>query len=216
MRYYIYLDKAFLRILFSVKDTSNLEIEVVEYSIKRSFSKSNDIGFEPNIEKNRENENDSMFKFKDDMQNRKRKSNHDRQRLAVSYNKSNSSNIQTERKYINIEDISQMKNTAFYHKLIEEIRSNSRESNNRIYEETGYITLYNENTRDINISDGINENDGFFRIDDTCIWYDRTLLQGNISLLSKMSCKIKVIGYVINCTDNANKKIVKAIAMYID
>lgn len=215
MRYYIYLDKAFLRTLFSVIDTSNLDIEVVEYSIRKSFSKSNDIGLEPNIEKNKENENDNMFKCKDDIQERKRKSNFNRERLTVSYNRSNSSNVQTERKYINIEDISQMKNTEFYHKLIEQIRNNSRDSNNRIYEELGYITLY-DNTRDNNIDNGINDNDGFFRIDNTCIWYDKSLLQGNIALFSKMSCKIRVIGYVINCIEDTDKRIVKAIAMYID
>ena len=50
MRYYIYLDKEFLRTLFSVFDDNNLNIEVVEFSIRKSFSKNNGFLIDPCVE----------------------------------------------------------------------------------------------------------------------------------------------------------------------
>ena len=53
-------------------------------------------------------------------------------------------------------------------------------------------------------------------INETFVWFDNTLLQGDISLLSQMACKIKVLGYIMSCKESKNRKIVKAIAMYIE
>ena len=47
------------------------------------------------------------------------------------------------------------------------------------------------------------------------IWYDKEKLQTDINLLSSMSCKVNVVGYVINCLEDS-KKVVKPMAIYIE
>ena len=47
------------------------------------------------------------------------------------------------------------------------------------------------------------------------IWYNDELLTGDIELLAQMSCKIKVLGYKMNCLEQ-DEEIIKAIAMFIE
>lgn len=212
MRYYIYLDKPFLRTLFAVLDESNFNIDVVEYAVRKSYTNNNELSLDPSLENGTSCE---IFKDNDKEKKRAKNNNFNNERLRVGFDKGISYNIQTERKYINISDITDMKNIGFYHKLIVNIENiNIDRGDNRLYTENGYITIYeSENIR----SEGnkISSKEGFFRIGNTCVWYDKEKIQTDISLLSKMSCKIKVVGYLVNCLEN-NNKILKALAMYIE
>ena len=114
MRYYIYLDKDFLRTLFAILDDSNFNIDVVEYAVRKSYTNNNEISLDPSLENGCSYENfNKVEKDKKDS----RDNNYNNKRLRIEYDKGISYNIQTERKYINISDITDMKNINFYHKL---------------------------------------------------------------------------------------------------
>ena len=53
------------------------------------------------------------------------------------------------------------------------------------------------------------------RANNQVLWYDKEKLHTDINLVSSMSCKINVVGYIINCLENS-KKVVKPLAMYIE
>ena len=57
MRYYIYLDKVFLRTLFGALDKFDFKIDVMEYSIRKSYTKNNEVRLEPCIESIKDGEN---------------------------------------------------------------------------------------------------------------------------------------------------------------
>lgn len=212
MRYYIYLDKPFLRTLFAVLDESNFNIDVFEYAVRRSYTNNNELSLDPSLENGKSCE---IFKDNDKDKKRAKNSNFNNERLRVGFEKEVSCNVQTEKRYINISDIVDMKNIGFYHKLIVNIENiNKDRSDNRLYIDEGYITVYDtDNSRDN--EKNFDSKDGFFRIDNTCIWYDKEKLQGDISLLSCMSCKIKVVGYLVSCIESSNK-VVKALAIFIE
>lgn len=211
MRYYIYLDRDFLRNLFSVVEESNFNIEVVEYSLKKSITSNNAFSVEPCVEsiiqcedstKKDLGKDNSMF-FKDE--------NFNKEKVGVSYDKSKICNVETQVKYINIEDVSDIKNTSFYHKLCENIRLKANDTNSRIFEEKGYIKIYNGEKR-FEITDKSN----FFMINNCFVWIDNTKLQGDLKILSQMGCEVKVIGYMMNCKNSTDYNILKAIAVFIE
>ncbi|MEG2348094.1 MAG: hypothetical protein RSB67_00410 [Clostridia bacterium] len=209
MRYYIYINRDFLRMLFSIEDDSNtLDVEVIEYSVRKSNTSTKGISINPSFEKFDECEKES---FKDsEIKKRNRDSNFKKDKIGGEYDCSNSYNIETEKRYINIEDITSMKNNHFYHKLIEMIKDKIKKTNyNRICEEIGYILPYNLNRE----YDSKNQ---FIMINQSLVWLDSNNLEGDIELLSKMFCKMHVIGYRMDCMDQNNKKILKAIAIYIE
>ena len=108
--------------------------------------------------------------------------------------------------------VTSIKNMAFYHDLLEKIKNNNcRDDESRIIIEEGFIKTNNNRSME-------NDIDNFFMINDCFIWYDKTKLQGEINLLKEMSCKIKVVGYKMNCMENRNNQnhILKAIAIYIE
>lgn len=209
MRYYIYLDKEFLRTLFSIFSDSNFNIDVFEFSVRNSYTVNNNISLDPSIERAKDSEDVSKKDWEGNFSSTARDNLGRRERVGVSYDNGNSYNCQTERKYLNITDITDMKNMAFYHDLFEKIRQNvSRDSNTRIFKEEGFIKT--SNNRDFE-----SDNDKFFMINDSFIWYDKEKLNGDIKILQEMSCKINVVGYKMNCIENDNN-ILKAIAIYIE
>ena len=50
MRYYIYLDKPFLRTLFAILDESSFNIDVVEYAVRKSYTNNNELSLAPTLE----------------------------------------------------------------------------------------------------------------------------------------------------------------------
>lgn len=208
MRYYIYLDKLFLRSLFAVIDGLDFNIDVVEYAVKKSYTNNNGISIDPSFENGCSSDNFRDFeKTKSNL--KKNKFSNERVRFGV--DKDVTYNIQTERRYINISDITEMKNISFYHKLVLDIENmkNDRKED-RLYIDEGDILMY-ENRDDSKYS----EYDGFFRINNTCVWYDRKNMNMEINTLSLMACKVKVVGYKISCGEK-NGNIIKAIAIFIE
>ena len=134
-----------------------------------------------------------------------------KQGLHAQYGYGNTSTIETQRRYINIEDITQMKNNTFYHNLIEKLNNQNSRNDKRIIIEDGFIELYKR--EDMFKED--KTNDSFFMINDKYIWYDKNILQGDIDLMAQMACKIKVIGYTVSCLEK-EQKVVKAIAIFIE
>lgn len=213
MRYYIYLDRTFLRTLFSSIEDNNFNIEVIEYSVRQSTNTKNNVILDPCFE-NGCDVDKSNAKIDDEKHEKHNRNGiYSKEKLGISYDYGSSDYLETEKRYINITDITDMKNSNFYHKLIEKIRVNTR-ATSRICEEDGFIQLL---ARNLNQSDlQSNEKDKFFVINNICMWYDNNLLDGNIELLSKMGCKIHVIGYAMNCLEKDNNKVAKAIAMFLD
>lgn len=212
MRYYIYLDREFLRILFSVLGEDNFNIEVLEYSLRKSVTTNNELSLEPSLENINDCENSCKNESEKSDLKYLKNGEFNKEKLEVSYDKSKSCNVQTEIKYINIEDVSDIKNTSFYHKLLEDLRKNINDNTSRIVEEVGYIKIENSLNR-IEVKEN---NDDFFMINESFVWIDNTKLQGNLKLLSLMGCEIKVIGYMMNCKNSNNGKILKAIAIFIE
>ena len=212
MRYYIYLDKCFLRNLFSVFSGGNFDIEVVEYSVRKSSTVNNQLTVDPRKESISEFEKDkNINEDKKNTQKRYKKEHLTKEGIGAQYGYGNTSTIETQRRYINIEDITDMKNNTFYHNLIEKLNQDNLRRDARIVIEEGFINLYDRNNS-FKVNNDINS---FFIFNDKYIWFDKNILQGDIELLAQMSCRIKVIGYLISCLESKNK-IIKAIAMYIE
>lgn len=213
MRYYLYLDKDFLRSLFSIFESANFNIDVFEFSVRNSYTINNNLSLDPSVECGKDIEDSSKKDWKENFSSSARDNHSSKKRIGVSYDNGNSYNFQTEKKYLNISDITDMKNMAFYHDLLEKIRENNcRNEDSRIIVEVGFIKTNSNRSIDT-------DTDNFFMINDSFIWYDKTKLQGNIELLKEMSCKIKVVGYKMNCKEdrnNYNNHILKAIAIYIE
>ncbi len=211
MRYYLYLDRCFLRNLFSVVDDNGFDIEVFEYSVRKSNTKNNQISVDPCIENFCECEDEKQNAKDKELFKRLKDSNFTKKRTGASYSSFDSSTIETQRRYINIEDITEIKNNCFYHDLIKRLTSKYKNEKNRVVEEVGFIQKYNNEYEKIKISD----KNGFFLINDKLIWFYNELLEGDIDILSEMACEIRVIGYTMNCL-NADKNVIKAIGIYIE
>ena len=209
MRYYIYLDRTFLRTLFAVLDDFDFNIDIIEYAVRKSYTSNNDVSIDPSVENGKSCD---TFKEIEKSKNSLKKNNFTNERIRVGFDKGVTYNVQTERKYINVSDMTDMKNISFYHKLVLNVEKfNKEKRDRRIYIEEGKIITYDENIQNTNI----NQTDGFFRINNTCIWYDKKNIQLDILMLSKMNCKVKVVGYVINTCEKENI-VIKALAIYIE
>lgn len=216
MRYYLYLDRIFLRVLFSALETTDFNIEIVEFAVRQSNGTRNEIAISPHFEKGNDF-NESLRNTNDE--DKKECGNHSgnfsKEQVGVSYGYEDKCFYETERRYINIEDITDMKNTNFYHKLIENVRTNVINEESRICEIIGFIQPFPRNSVYSNL-DGEDGKNGFLYINDTYIWYDKSKLEGDVKILSQMACKVRVIGYMMNCLELKEHKVLKAIAIFID
>lgn len=204
------MDKELLQILFSAIENTNFDIEVVEYSVRKNYGTSNELSIAPGLERMSDVENEMDKDITEKERKRNKCGNACKERIGVSYEHNNSYNIQTEKRYINIEDIANMKNNAFYHRLIKMMDKEVENENSRIVLETGIICAYNNSSIE-------NKKDGFFILNNNYIWFDKNKLSGDINLLCGMNCKMNVIGYMINCEKQEGvKNVLKAIAIFIE
>ncbi len=208
----MYIDKEFLKNLVAISGELDFDIQYVEYSVENSCSNRNDISVRPYAEKlcdsNKEARNSNM-KGRD---RSCRNSDCNKESIGVFYDKSKSCNTSIQRRYINIEDVSDMKNIRFYHNLLEGIRGNSRDANTSICEEYGYINIL-ENSR---AADEFGNECKICQINDTYVWYDETKVAGNIKFISNITSKVNFIGYKLNEDESRGKRIAKAIAIFIE
>lgn len=216
MRYYIYLDRELLRTLFSTVDNSGFDIDVFEFSITNSYTTNNNISLNPCVENVKDGETYCRNDTIEDMSSSHKRGGFNKKRVDVSYANSNSCNTQTQRRYLNFDDVVSIKNINFYHRLLESINNNfNGDDNSRIIFTDGFMNPINEDAKEIiNISN--NEEDDFFMINNMFVWYNKKKLTGDISLISNMYCRVNLVGYMMNCKEYKGNKILKAISIYID
>ncbi len=218
MRFYMYIDKDFLKNLVSVSGNLDFNIQFIEYAVENSFTNRNDISVKPFFEKagDKSCEIHGVYNDKDDEKNSKQKSrrsgNIGKDGVGFSFDNSVMQSISTEKKYINIEDISDMKNINFYHNLVESIRNTTRDSASNITEEYGFLDSlsYLRSDKDYGESCKI------FKVNESYIWYDKSKLVSDIDFLTNISSKVNVIGYTLNKDEQRNKKIMRAIAIFVE
>lgn len=229
MRYYLYLDKIFLKSLFAAISETDFDIEIVEFSTQKSYSTTQDISLEPTIEKvlekECEDEKGKEVENKKESENSKvgkKNKSFDRDKninkIEMSLDQSNTYQTSTSRRYINIDDISEIKNDNFYHKLVDKLYKKLEDEENMCYE-CGCIYPYRlrskyETQRDE--TDDLSKGNKFFRINNTYVWVDSTKLEADLMFLSNITDRVHVLGYNINNNKIGNFKIAKAIAIYIE
>lgn len=194
MRYYIYIDKDLIKNLIATYGNFNFNIDVVEYSVQKNCGNINNIRVEPR----KENMCDA------DKGNVKRNSTGFGVDSGMTYN------VITEEKYINISDISEIKNIEFYHNLIENLRklkNGATRENSKVVEEEGKIEKIFENR---------SYEDNIFNINNSYVWYDKEKSLIDMNLFSNVCGEVKVLGYNINEDAKRSNKMLKAIAIYVE
>ncbi len=194
MRYYIYIDKDLIKNLIATYGNFNFNIDVVEYSVQKNCGNINNIRVEPR----KENMCDA------DKGNVKRNSTGFGVDSGMTYN------VITEEKYINISDISEIKNIEFYHNLIESLRklkNGATRENSKVVEEEGKIEKIFENR---------SYEDNIFNINNSYVWYDKEKSLIDMNLFSNVCGEVKVLGYNINEDAKRSNKMLKAIAIYVE
>ena len=209
MRYYMYIDMDFIKNLVSVSGKIDFDIQVLEYSVQNALTCKNDVSVRPYQEKL----NDYNKEWQDQKQKDKRQKgeHYDKSSLGVSYENSFIRNTSTERKYINIQDITDMKNINFYHNLVENIRTTYRDDTH-IFNEYGFMKNIHTNVRGLEADSKYQ----ILNINDSYLWYDKNMFCTNIDFLCNIACEVNAIGYTINYNKQENIRIGKALAVYID
>ncbi len=176
MRLYIYLNKELIKCLAAKISNIKFDIDFFEYSEKRGYTVNNNTSIRPEIE------------------NKDKEGSHSRTRIGLSGEQGTLCNIEVFKRYINIEDISNIKNNNFYYSILENIPEDSR-----IKRKIGRIKELQE---------------GYFKIGK-----DKFLIDSQSQDILKEEfdneCDITCIGYKINCL-NSEFDIYKTIAVYIE
>lgn len=181
MRWYLYINKSLIRCIAAELNNISLNIDVFEYSEKVSYTTNCNTNIRPGIENNFKYEQEKCEKI-------------DRTRVDVSGEKGKLYNVQIEKRYINIEDISMIKNNGFYYKIIENL-----EEDKRVKNITGIVENIVDNT---------------FYISNNKVIIDKEE-KGTIDEIREYKCELNVLGYRINCIEE-KEAIYKAIALYIE
>ncbi|MEG1009264.1 MAG: hypothetical protein RSE41_08775 [Clostridia bacterium] len=184
MRYYVYLDRDLLSYLFSSIEDNKFDLEALIY-----------ISEEGNINEKVVNLNPGIHKRNEDGHDDKRSDNG--KKVEILYENKDIYNKYSKRIYINIEDVTKIKNLSFYNKLITKL------------EETKETKLFVGNINLCKLREYESDKNEFFYINDNYIWINNKYIETDLCCLSKLSKNIKVLGYKID--DN----IYKAIAIYI-
>lgn len=194
MRYFVYIDKELVKNLIASYSELDFSIDFIEYSIQKSCSNVNNIRTDPR---------------KEIIIDEKSKTQRDSKSISVDMGIS--SNTTTERRYINISDVTDIKNISFYNNLIDRLKEMSQGENraqNRIIEQQGSI-------RKVRLSrDDTNNN--LFLINNNYVWCDNKNSQTDMDFFTNMCGEVKVIGYNINENKTRNVNVLKAIAIYIE
>lgn len=181
MRMYVYLDKNIIKKLAPRISDISFDIDFFEYSEKRGYTTNNNTSIRPDFEK--ECRKDCK---EENMCNRKR--------VGISEDMGTLCNIEVIKRFINIEDVSSIKNNNFYYSIIEKIPED-----NRIKIVKGIISNLTKSSFFIdNYKFVVNEE-----------------AYNELSELFDNICEVKCLGYKINCL-NSDYDVFKAIAIYIE
>lgn len=216
MRYYIYLDKPLLKSLYSSREDLEFDIEVLEYTTKKIIGSSTSICVEPKnenvdeCENVKENGNSSSEKglIKKIFRNRKAK------REEIRFDTINRKENSIERKSVNIDDVTDIYNNNFFHRIIEKMyKSENIREQDRLYKASGKMNIINErNQQNFNIE--TNNEEIFLNLNNDFIWLEKGKLQNDINIICKSVESVEILGYVVN--ENRIGKIVKCVAVYIE
>ncbi len=209
MRYYLYLDKDFIQSLFGSIAESNFDIEVMEFSLNKSQTVTQEFNVSPGVD---------VFHEKGLMKHEKENDincdEHNRQmnNFKAFAGEVNSYNTAVERKYINIEEVSGIKKQAFYYKLVEQIEKDISSEN--LCKLNGKICPCRlKNPFGENYDRAYSDDNLFFNVEDRYVWVEKDKLHSDLLFLSTITKQINVIGFTIN--KGEENEIVKAIALYI-
>lgn len=178
MRMYIYIDKDIIKCLAPKISNISFDIDFFEYSEKRGYTTNNSTCIRPDVEK--ECKKDGCENY--------------RKRFGVSEDLGVLCNTEIVKRYINIEDVSSIKNNNFYYNIIENIKIDDR-----VKSVSGLISEIK---------------DGRFIINQSRFLIS---LQGQEKLVELYNnfCNVTCLGYKINCL-NAQTDVFKTIAVYIE
>lgn len=181
MRLYIYLNRDIIKSVAPKITDISFDIDFFEYSEKRGYSTNCNTSVRPGFEKNEKCDHEKRESF-------------DKSRIDISGEKGTLCNVQIEKRYINIEDVSDIKNNSFYYNIVEKLPID-----NRIKKIEGRISELTQ--RSFNM--GINK----FLINEE--------IYKNLIEIFENGCDICVIGFKINCL-NAQNDVFRTIAIYIE
>lgn len=181
MRMYIFLDKDIIKCLAPKISDISFDIDFFEYSEKRGYTTNNNASVRPEIEKECRKECKEEH-----LENKKR--------VCFSEDLGVLCNVEVVKRYINIEDVSSIKNNNFYYNIVEKIPMDDR----------------------IKLISGIikNLNKDNFYIDNIKFVINDEVYNKLIELYNNY-CEIQCLGYKINCL-NSDYDVYKPIAIYIE
>ena len=209
MRYYIYIDKNFIKNIFASDEISDFEIEIVTYSMQEgeTIYKSNNLSPRVDFSKDEFNEKEKIVEDKDKKKKRKGdiRTRNDNS-LEISSSNANTYNKTIEKRYINIEEVSDMKNINFFHKLIKSIEYKCENYNNTLIFEKGIIINFKI------INEENNENILLY-INSKYFWIDKSLLNCDVNMLISLKSNVNICGYKLNT--NTYNQVIKVIAIYM-
>lgn len=215
MRYYLYLDKEFLKSLFASIPEINFDVEIMEFSIQKGETLTKDINIAPNAN---EMVGSASWQKRDKDGNDKDDKSECRKQVTggVTFfaGEKNTYNTIVERRYINIEDVSGIKNLAFYNKLVHELEKICNKENNLCIENGKICPCKLKNLyKDIEDRQ-YPKNNQFLHMNDKYIWVDSNNLVTDLFFLSTITSDVKMIGFIVNKINNI--QIIKAIAIFIE
>lgn len=175
---YIYIDKDIIKRLAPKIPNISFDIDFFEYSEKRGYTTNNTTCIRPDIEKEGKKEGCGGY----------------RKRLGISEDLGVLCNTEIIKRYINIEDVSSIKNNNFYYNIVENIKPDKR-----IKTINGMISQIS---------------DGYFIIEKNKFLVSSEA-QNRLIELHNNSCDVTCLGYKINCLDMPND-VFKTIAVFIE
>lgn len=181
MRMYIYINKDLIKCIAPKVENVSFDIDFFEYSEKRGYTANNNTNIRPEFEKSCR---------KDDKGECREKKN----KVGISEDFGVLCNVEVVKRYINIEDVSSIKNNNFYYCIAEKIKED-----NRIKTISGRIYNLNKTS---------------FYIDKNKFIINEEAYNSLVEMFENQ-CEIKCLGYKINCL-NASNDIFKTIAIYIE
>jgi len=178
---YFYINKEFIkRIAARISDIS-FDIDFFEYSERRGYTTNDNTIVRPEFEKGTEKREEGTNCF-------------NRNKVGVSGEKGVLRNLEIVKRYINIEDVSDIKNNKFYYNILENVSEDER-----LRKIVGIIEKIEDDEFIIN-------GDKFIIDKKECT---------ELEEIYANNCEVNVLGYKINCL-NLDKNIFKVIAIYIE
>ena len=181
MRLYIYLNKEVIKCIAASMKNISFDIDFFEYSEKRGYTTNGNTWIRPEIENEITRRDD-----KKDCSNETK--------ICVSKEHGMLCNLEYEKRYINIEDVSSIKNNCFYYNILGSIPLDDR-----VKKTTGIISKLTEKNFFLGKNKYLINKD---------IYIDLYDIYENI-------CEITVIGYKMNC-QSSDIDIFKVISIYIE